>query len=142
MAAAFAMSEETLKAYRETEYRVQAEPPFTLMIGQVCPELVSAHSNHSCDCSAFITACNPFSKLLTEEENTALQESFSEELSKAGLSFLRGVGQHPSNDWPGEPSFLIFGLRLEEASAWGKKLQQNAVVWSGADGLPQLVLLR
>jgi len=37
------------------------------------------------------------------------------ELAQRGLAVELGVGQHPSGDWPGEPSFLVYGLALEAA---------------------------
>jgi len=53
-----------------------------------------------------------------------------------------GIGKHPSNDWPGEDSFLVFGLNLEAARALGARFEQNGFIWSSADGVPQLILLR
>ena len=58
------------------------------------------------------------------------------------LEFVAGIGQHPSNQWPGEPSYLVFGLTLEAAKTLGTRLEQNAIVWNGSDGTPQLILLR
>ena len=55
---------------------------------------------------------------------------------------MQGLGEHPTNGWPGEASYLIFGLTLEAAKMLGMRLEQNAIVWTGADTVPQLVLLR
>ncbi len=52
------------------------------------------------------------------------------------------IGQHPSNSWAGEESFLVFGVSLEAAKALGRRFEQNAIVWSAADAVPQLILLR
>jgi hypothetical protein len=52
------------------------------------------------------------------------------------------IGQHPSNAWAGEESFLCFGISLEAAKALGRRFEQNAIVWSAADAIPQLILLR
>jgi len=64
------------------------------------------------------------------------------ELDEAGYSYLEGIGQHSSNGWIGEKSYLVFGLTLDDAKALGTRLEQNAIVWSGADAIPQLILLR
>ena len=133
---------DTVQAYLETEYRVLGEPAFTLRVGQSSADLLAAHRQHRVDCSAFVTACNPFSQLLDAEANAARQRALAADLAQQGFPFLDGVGQHPSNQWPGEASVLVLGLGLNEARAFGARLQQNAIVWSGADGLPQLILLR
>lgn len=132
----------TIQAYLETDYRVCGDMPFTLHIGQVNSYLIAAHMHNRVDCSAFLTACNPFSRVVDEDANHQLQQQLTKELTKRGLTFLRGIGQHPSNNWPGEESFLVLGLNLEAAKTLGEHFEQNAIVWNGPDGSPQLVLLR
>ncbi len=89
-----------------------------------------------------MTACNPFSQRLSDATNAARQESVESELSRLGLAFLPGVGKHPAGKWPGEASFLVFGLTLDAAKALGNRFDQNAIIWSGTDAVPQLILLR
>lgn len=132
----------TIQAYLETEYRVYGEPGFTLRVGQANADLLSAHKRQRVDCSAFLTACNPFSLSVDEADNMAKQAALAKELSRRSLVFLQGVGQHPSNEWPGEASFLVFGLTLEAAKALGSRFEQNGFVWSGTDAVPRLILLR
>jgi uncharacterized protein DUF3293 len=138
---ASAIDPRTIQAYLETEYRVHGEPGFTLRVGQASADLLSAHKRQKADCSAFLTACNPFSESV-EDANAARRAALAKELSGQSLVFLPGVGQHPSNGWPGEDSFLVFGLTLEAAKVLGTRLEQNGFVWSGADAVPQLILLR
>jgi hypothetical protein len=64
------------------------------------------------------------------------------QLAGRSLAFAPGVGQHPHYGWPAEDSFLVFGLTLEAAKVLGGRLEQNGFVWSGADAVPQLVMLR
>ncbi len=142
MLPASAIAPPTLQAYLETDYRVHGEPGFTLRVGRASAELLAAHKRRRTDCSAFLTACNPFSQPLDAAANAARQAALAKELSGRSLAFLPGVGQHPSNGWPGEDSFLVFGLTLEAAKALGMRLEQNGLVWSGADAVPQLILLR
>ncbi len=142
MLPASAIDPPTLQAYLETDYRVHGEPGFTLRVGRASAELLAAHKRRRTDCSAFLTACNPFSQPLDAAANAARQAALAKELSSRSLAFLPGVGQHPSNGWPGEDSFLVFGLTLEAAKALGTRLEQNGIVWSGADAVPQLILLR
>lgn len=142
MLPASAIDPPTLQAYLETDYCVHGEPGFTLRVGRASAELLAAHKRRRTDCSAFLTACNPFSQPLDAAANAARQAALAKELSGRSLAFVPGVGQHPSNGWPGEDSFLVFGLTLEAAKALGMRLEQNGIVWSGADAVPQLILLR
>lgn len=132
----------TVKAFRETEYRVYGDEPFSLRVGELCPALAVAHKRHRVDCSAYITACNPFSQILDDDANTERHAALGRELDQRSIANIKGIGQHPSNQWPGEPSYLIFGLTLEAAKTLGKRLEQNAIVWAGVDAIPQLILLR
>ncbi len=63
------------------------------------------------------------------------------DLRYRSLSYLSGEGRHPSNGWPAEPSLLVLGLALQAAKSLGRRHEQNAVVWSGPDAVPQLVML-
>jgi hypothetical protein len=132
----------TIQAFLKTEYRVHGEPGYTLTVGQPSAELLAAHVRQNADCSAFLTACNPFSEPFDETANAARQSALANELSCRSLTFLPGVGQHPSNEWPGEASFQVFGLTLEASKALGVRFEQNGFVWSGADAVPHLILLR
>jgi hypothetical protein len=55
------------------------------------------------------------------------------------LSFVDGIGQHPSNKWPGEPSVLILNLDLESTKVLAAKYEQHAFVWTGETAVPELV---
>lgn len=105
-------------------------------------ELIALYQTHNVDCAAFITAFNPFSQELTTDENHRRQEVLAKDLTGRSLSFVEGVGQHPSGAWPGEPSFLVLGLELEVAKSLGQSVEQNAIIWCGANRVPNLVLLK
>lgn len=132
----------TVQAYRETEYRVHGDRPFTLRIGEASEALAAAHKLNRAACSAYITAFNPFSQPLDDEANARRHAALRREIERRGLLSIEGVGLHPSDQWPGEASFLIFGLTLEAAKTLGTRLEQNAIVWCGSDATPQLILLR
>jgi hypothetical protein len=143
----FLFSESTLapglvQAYRETEYRVFGTELFRLSVGSASPELLALYQGHKVTCAAFITACNPLSQELPAHENQRRQDELAKELSQRSLNYLDGFGQHPSGRWPGEPSFLVLGLELEAAKSLGQSLEQNAIVWCGANAVPELILLR
>jgi Protein of unknown function (DUF3293) len=124
------LAPDTIQAYLETHYRVHGEPGFTLRVGEVCPELATALQQQRVDCSAFLTACNPFSQPLDEPANAARQTALAQELSRRSLAFLPGIGQHPSNDWPGEESFLVFGLERGRCRPATDPAAMNPWAWS------------
>ena len=91
-----------IQAYRDTHYYVHATPPFTLRVGQASLELQALQTRHKTTCSAYITAWNPFSQALDAATNAQRQALLVEQLRHGGWVFLPGVGQHPTNGWPGE----------------------------------------
>ncbi len=132
----------TIRAYHETDYVVRGEPSVILRIDEACPEPAAIHRSHRVDCSAFLTAFNPFSHSLDEQENDRRHELLMQELKLRSLPVLEGHGSHPDNGWPPEASVLVPGLSLEASKSLGARFEQNAIVWSGADAVPQLILLR
>ncbi len=131
-----------INAYSETEYRVAQDFFFVLKVDVPSTELATLYKAKNVSCAAFITACNPFSRELNDADNAKRQAELMVELTRKSLSFIEGVGQHPSGDWPGEPSLLALGLTLEAAKSLGMAFEQNAIIWCGPDAVPNLVLLR
>ncbi|CAG2147778.1 DUF3293 domain-containing protein [Cupriavidus numazuensis] len=142
MPARSAIDDATLRAYRETEYRVHGDAPLTLKIDEPNAPLAALHERLHVASSAFITAANPLSQPCDPSLNDARQQALADELVQLGFTAIPGVGQHPDNGWPGEPSFLVPGISLEAVRMLGAKYGQNAIVWSGADAVPRLILLR
>lgn len=131
------------QAYLETHYSVNAATTrLVLRIGQRCAGLAEIHAAAGVTCSAYLTAFNPYSRQLETPQNHARQLQLQEQLARKGINTLTGYGQHPSNDWPAEESVLALGLGRDAAAAVGRQWEQNAIVWSGPDAVPQLVLLR
>jgi hypothetical protein len=146
MSASSILSPVLMQAYEETHYCVNAGTPdqsaFVLRVGVVSKPLAGTHKKYGVDCSAYVTACNPWSETLPDAENSLRQASLLKTLRMRSLRWLHGVGQHPRNEWPGEPSVLILGLSLAAAKVLAQDFEQNAFVWSGSDAKPQLVVLR
>lgn len=132
----------TLQSYLQTQYHVYAEPPFTLEVGKVSAALHAAHRRQKTTTSAYLTASNPFSEALNPSDNKIRQHSLAQTLTQRSLVFLPGLGRHPDNPGFGEESFLVFGLTLVAAKVLGERFDQNAIIWSDADAVPQLILLR
>lgn len=130
-----------LQAYRDTLYEV-CEPPLTLRVGVVCEPLRMLHRRLGVECSAFLSACNPFSRRLDAPSNAARHGALLRQLRAAGRVYFEGQGRHPSNGWPVELSVLVPGLTLRASGALARRQGQNALVWCGAHAVPELILLR
>jgi hypothetical protein len=137
-----AIDPDTLRAYREAQYLVTGEQPFTLRIGTHSAALASVHAARRVTGSTFITACNPHGVRLDSAANSQRHAALTAELEECGYATLAGWGADPTGHWPAEPSFLVLGIGLDAARTLGRQFEQNAIVWSAADATPQLVLLR
>lgn len=133
---------ELIQAYRETHYRVECVEPFTLKVDQVSSEVLKALAKRGLKCCAFVTALNPYSIAMKAEENTILERKLNLHLNAQGLNHTPGEGVHPSNGWPAERSSLIWGVSETNAREIAEEFQQDAFIWVGEGGVPELILLR
>lgn len=129
-------------AYKATNFHVKADPAFILNVGKVSDELKSLYKKYNISNAAFITAWNPYSKSLSDDENRVGNEQLKNELNIRSLNFIDGFGQDPQGQWAGEDSFLVLGINLEASKKLGIQFAQNAIVWSDTDAVPKLILLR
>ena len=136
------ISQSSIQAYLETNYHVDGSMPLTLKIGVANDGLATLHTSYGVESSAYLTACNPFSEALVDSVNDQRMAVLASELQQLGLSWIEGIGKHPTNGWAGEQSYLVLGLSREEALRLGARHEQNAIVWCGLDTVPELVLLR
>lgn len=130
---------ELIQAFTETDYIVHHEPPFTMNIGKPCEELKKLMANRNALGAAFITAWNPFSQKLSTIKNLERQQELKEILKNRGLTYFEGIGQHPSNNWPGEPSVLVLDINREAAKVLAGHFEQHAFVWTDKTAIPELV---
>jgi|GEM_PF-200940 len=124
--------EELEAAYRDTEYRVDEYPggTFTIRIGESPAELADVEW-------AFVTACNPHSKPLSEAENNRRMA----ELENAVIGrwqHYRGSGVARDSSWR-EPSLLIVGICEPDAVELARRFGQNAIVAGGPGERARLV---
>ena len=75
-------------AYRDTEYRIAQDCDFVLEVGVASKELAGLYKSGKVSCAAFITACNPFSRLSTATNFVRfLTEYFVPQLTGNSLRF-------------------------------------------------------
>lgn len=135
------ISRDMIAAYCATEYRVSADPPFTLRIGQPSFALQDVLCTcHRCS-AAFMTAFNPCSEPATDAANAAAQARLVAELQRRECKVLPACGANPAARWA-EPSVLALGLSRDEAIRLGREYRQNAIVWCDGEAVPELLLLR
>ena len=135
---------EKIAAYRKTDYRFgQGVDLITLRIDTRSDALSRLYISSQSTCGVFITAFNPYGEVGNREANEAAHARLGDELK--GLArgrIIEGAGTDPTGEWPEEKSYFALGVDLETARRLGIKYRQNAVVWVGADAVPQLILLR
>ena len=133
------MDKDLYNAYSSTLYQV-TEPRVDIRIGVKSKELDALLLLHNCTTYAFITAWNPFSKILSEEENNRRNKLLFKELSEKYVLFQgQGIGQDPT--WKPEESFLVLGIDEYTATEYGRKYEQNAIVFGHYHEEPHLLVL-
>lgn len=133
------------QAYRSALYQVDAATGTvaqTLRVGQPNDWLGLQLRLLPVQAACYLTACNPNGQVLGDAENARHMSALRHALDREGWQYLDGCGQDPLGRWPGEDSVLIWSMDAGTALQWGQRWQQNAVLWSGADALPQLLWLR
>ncbi len=141
-----------IAAYRAAEYVVlpPAGEPIVLRIGQATPELarlatILEADRTSSDGSipwAFLTACNPSSTLLPDDENLRRLDRLRAELVALGLSVCDGVGRDVQWLWTAEPSLVVLHLDSSRACAVGRRWEQHAIVAGIVGGTARLIRCR
>ncbi len=127
-----------IEAYKNTKYKV-FEPNLIIEIGKLNQELDDLLLKHDSKEWAFVTAYNPYSMVLTNDENK-MRHYELKELTTNYVTFNgHGVGEDP--EWEPELSLFIIGISKEEASLIGKKFEQNAIVYGELNNSPELLIL-
>jgi hypothetical protein len=136
------INSDLLQSYKSADYHVDASPSFILKIGIHSAELDSIYKTSHKYTAAFITAFNPYSQELSNQENKDRNYKLEELIQSLHFDYIHGEGKCGNDDWDGEESFLIIGISEEQASEIGKQFEQNAIVWCNKDAIPQLLLLK
>ena len=138
-----AKTAELESAYRATTFRVYLpDGHCDLRPGTASETLHCWLETAGVSCFAILTACNPGSVPLDENENTGRQSRLECELLDSGYETY--AGENVADDaaaWPVEESCFVPGIPVAEAMTLGEKYGQNAVVCGGVDGVPELVWL-
>lgn len=132
-----------VRAFMATDYRIGHTPQdIVLNIGQRSARLAALFAAKGVNCGAFLTAYNPRGALQPEAANQLAHAQLATQLEQLGHAVIAGSGSEKGTDWAAEESYFALGLALAPAKAMGTHFDQDAIVWVGADAVPQLILLR
>jgi hypothetical protein len=123
-------------AYTAARYRVFADPPFVLRVGEPSAELNALLASHAADTWAFVTACNPGSAPLSDEVNAGRMDRLREVLT--AFTTFPGESSDAAGDWA-EPSVLVVGMSRAEAVEVARAFGQNAILAGERGGPAELV---
>ena len=134
---------EKLAAYRATHYSFgTGSVAVTMRIDVPCEELHRLYGDTGQTCGVFVTGVNPFGQQQSEEANEAAHARLGQQLRALTRHVFDGQGVDPGGDWPPEKSYFALGINASKARELGTDFNQDAVVWTGPDRVPQLLLLR
>ena len=118
-----------IAAYKNTSFQARVgDEMITLRVGQQCPALQAVFEQHNVTTACYITAYNPYGRLLTKQENEARNAHLLAELA-AQYPVYEGMGADPNGEWEGEASFLALGVSKNASLALAKAWEQNAVLY-------------
>ena len=132
------MNPELRSAYLRTTFRV-FEPAIDIQVGKINADLNDLLEKNQQEEWAFITAWNPYSQNLSENENVQRHAALTKDLELYTCYDGEGVGEDPA--WKPERSLLILGISRIDASALGVKYKQNAIVMGSKRSVAELVVL-
>lgn len=133
-----AIDQALMNAYLRADYR--AARGFILKIGEESQALSDWYVATGTATGLFITAFNPASVIRTAAENAVDHELLGLQLRRIASVVEEATGSDPLREWPDEAGYIALGLSRRDAAALGHRFGQNAVVWAGADAVPQLII--
>ncbi len=116
-----------LKAYSETEYIIP-ELDITIRIGEKNKLLDIIQHKYFSNNWAFVSAENPRSSLLSDEENSQRSVMLENAIMQLDRPYFIGYGKG-KGDWKPEKSFLVLKTsKMEAIDIFGIPFEQNAIV--------------
>jgi hypothetical protein len=118
------------RLYESTEYWVDDAPDgaFSIRCFEKNAALDRLLAVAGRDDWIYITACNPGSRQLPDEENARRMAELEMRLRLLPCVLYRGRGVGALETWPPEPSFLVLGLDERQGLELGNALGQAAIV--------------
>ncbi len=124
-------------AYAEAWYVVEDGADVTIRVGEESEALDKLLESNGASTWAFLTAYNPQSQPLPEDENLKHQAELIEQIEKHRHKYFRGYGA--GEGWDPEPSIFILDIPRESAIELGRRFGQHAILWGSVNEPPELV---
>lgn len=135
------MDQHLLNSYLSTRYLV-FYPSLEIQIGRYHPKVDQFLMDNNAFSWAFVSACNPFSKLLPDLENEQRHAHLVDYLEELHYLHLLGQGKGVDGDWPPEKSLLVLNISRQKAMQLAKKFEQNAIVFGTINQKAELIITR
>lgn len=132
----------TIEIYKTAKYIVELENrTFRISVGEENTDIDALLLKHNVKSAFFITPENPYSKVLTSEENAPRHKQFIIDLCKNGYSFYTGYGTDEEETWPKETSYLIMCDDEAAIHKIAKQYDQNGLLKVGIESPTSLLVL-
>lgn len=113
--------------YADTVVDVFMEDGRTLSITQTSDPTIDAWPFDEADVAWILTACNPRSVPLTDDENATRHQQLGEQLAERGYAYLETVGFDPKDRSWSEQGYAVLGISEDEVCDLARSWDQNAV---------------
>ena len=129
-----------ISAYQDSLYSTFI-PALQIKIGQENEDLSVFLFDNNAYTWAFVSASNPFSIKIAEDENQKRHQDLIDFVNNSGLRYLEGEGKGLNSDWS-EKSLLILDISKKDAIKLAQNFEQNALVFGYFNQAPELVLCK
>jgi len=130
------MEDHLISAYLNTEFRVNGfDKP--IMVGENSINADELLVEKKLTEWAYVTAYNPLSYALSENENEQRNSLLKHMLKDYFV--IEGAGQDKKQQWPAEKSFFIAGITLYDAKILAIKFGQRAIVYGKINNPAELI---
>lgn len=131
---------ELIQAYESTSFHARTPNPVVIRDREICRPLDRLLDKVGLKTWAFITASNPQSNQLPDEDNAARNNRLLDDAHAYQPHVYQGEGVPDDPDWSPEASLLILGIDKGAALELGAKYGQNAIVFGGRGEPAELLL--
>lgn len=123
-------SNELLEAYKKAIYQFTdaSDKSYIIKLDEANPEIDELLGSNGAKSWSFITPFNPYSKELSDEENSIRLTEFKQLLDTDGYKYLLGQGSDAIGLWKPEISLFILDVNKQTAIKYGARYEQNAIL--------------
>lgn len=121
-----AINEDQLVAYAGAVYEVEIDGRWI--------EASTLPLAGAAEAAALISACNPYSEVLTDNENSQRHQRLQQDIDTSGCRWWAARGRSADRSWV-EPGFLVLAP-LARIDAWARAFAQHAVWLAPHAGAP------